>query len=111
MLDYLDAPLLPAAVHSPHVNGSGVDCRAEQHVRGPVPQRHHFVTVRLGGHRLGARQTKVGQLQFAQLVDEQVLWFQVAVQDPVLVAVGQAAQQLKQEQLPGGGSVRRGETG
>ena len=84
---------------SPHVDRRRVDGGAEQHVRRPVPQRDHLVAVRLGGHRLGARQTEVRQLQLAQLVDEQVLRLEVPVQHPVLVAVGQAAQQLEQEQL------------
>lgn len=43
--------------------------------------------------------TKVSEFQLSSVADEQVLWFQVAVKDVPLVDVGQASQQLEQEQL------------
>ena len=51
------------AAHAPHINGGGVLGGAQQHVRRPVPERHHLVTVRLGRHTLGPRQTKVRKLK------------------------------------------------
>ena len=47
-----------------HVYGSGVLCGAEQHVGRSVPERHHLVTVGLGGHRLGPGKAEVGQLEY-----------------------------------------------
>lgn len=47
----------------------------------------------------GASQTEIGQLQVALLVDEQVLWLQVTVQDAVGVAVARALEELKSELL------------
>ena len=38
-------------------------------------------------------------LEFSFVVDEQVLRFEIAVQDPAPVAVGESAQQLEQEDL------------
>lgn len=43
--------------------------------------------------------TKVSEFELSSVADEQVLWFQVAVKDVPLVDVGQASQQLEQEQL------------
>jgi hypothetical protein len=48
-------------------------------------------------------QAKVGQLQLAFPVDEQVLRFQVAVQHAVVVAVRHACEQLVQKRLDDGG--------
>lgn len=43
--------------------------------------------------------TEVGQLQLPSVVDEQVLRFQVPVEDFPLVAVGETSQQLEHEDL------------
>lgn len=43
--------------------------------------------------------TEVSEFELSSVADEQVLWFQVAVKDVPLVDVGQASQQLEQEQL------------
>lgn len=43
----------------------------------------------------GSCQAKVGKLDLPLSVDEQVLWLQVSMKDPVRVAEGQALQQLE----------------
>lgn len=43
--------------------------------------------------------TKVGQLEFSKVADEQVLRFQVSVEDPPTVDVAKSSDQLKQEDL------------
>ena len=43
--------------------------------------------------------TEVSQLQLPPLANEQVLWFQVPVQDLAAVAVGKAPEQLEHENL------------
>lgn len=55
--------LVENASHAPHINGGGVLGGAQQHVRRPVPEGHHLVTVRLGRHTLGPRQAKVRKLK------------------------------------------------
>lgn len=47
----------------------------------------------------GAFLTKVGQFQFPQVADEQVLRFQISVKDPAAVDVAETAQQLEHEDL------------
>lgn len=54
--------------------------------------------IRMAGHALGACQTKVSQLQFATIADEQILRLDIAMQDTPLVAVGETAQELEEEQ-------------
>lgn len=57
------------AADAPHVQRRRVFGRAEQHVRRPVPQRHHFVRVRVRRHRFRSRQPEIRQLQFTDLAD------------------------------------------
>lgn len=52
-----------------------------------------------GPNRVCSSLTKVGKFELSGVADEQVLWFQVAVQDVPLVDVGQASQQLEEEEL------------
>ena len=83
------------AARGPHVDRGCVELGAEEHVRRAVPQRHHFGRVAPHRDAERARQPKVGQLQLAALVDQQVLRLQVAVEDVAAVAVREAAQQLE----------------
>ena len=43
--------------------------------------------------------TEVCEFEFSKLTDQEVLRLDVAVEDPPLMAVAQASQQLEQEQL------------
>lgn len=52
--------------------------------------------------------TEVGKLQLPPLVDEQVLGFQVPVQDLAAVAVGKAPEQLEHENLGQEGAEESG---
>ena len=50
-------------------------------------------------HQYPANLTKVSKFELSSVADEEVLWFQVSVKNVPLVDIGQASQQLKQEQL------------
>jgi len=56
------------------------------------------VGVGVAGHALGPGQSKVGQLQFAAVADEQVLRLDIPMEDTPLVAVGESTEQLEEEQ-------------
>lgn len=43
--------------------------------------------------------TEVGQFELALVVDEQVLWLEVSVEDFSLVTVGETTQELEHEDL------------
>ncbi len=84
---------LPAA---PDVNGGAVALLAEQQLRRPVPEGDHLVRVRpvlvLGAEE--ARQAKVGQLNLALVVHENVGALDVPVEEVVAVAVAETVEQL-----------------
>jgi len=67
----------------PHVYAGCVKLGSKQDIRWAVPQGHHLCGVALYGNAEGPSQTKVSQLQFAILVDQQVLRLQIAMQDVV----------------------------
>ena len=87
------------AANGPHVDTSGVLATTEQNLGRAVPESDDFVSVGAERDTKSASQTKIGQLQVALLVDEQVLWLEVAVQDAVGVAVARALEELESELL------------
>lgn len=87
------------AANGPHVNTSGVLAATEQNFGRAVPESDDLVGVSAERNTKGASQTKIGQLQVALLVDEQVLRLQVTVQDAVGMAVARALEELESELL------------
>lgn len=53
----------------------------------------------LDGQAESSGQSEVGDLEGAGLIDEQVLWFEVAVDDPPGVAVVESVAELVEEKL------------
>ena len=90
------------AAEAPDVDGGGVGLGAEEDLGGAVPQRDDLVRVRPDGEGEGARQAEVCELDGAAVVDEQVLRLEVAVEDAMGVAVGDAGQQLMHVALRSG---------
>mmetsp|Transcript_36102 Transcript_36102/g.93777 ORF Transcript_36102/g.93777 Transcript_36102/m.93777 type:complete len:558 (-) Transcript_36102:101-1774(-) len=91
------------AADGPDVNRRGVVLGAQEDLGRAVPQRDHLVGVRAHGDAEGAREAKVRQLeQVLPLVDEEVLRLEVAVQDPVGMAVRNARHHLVQVVLDDG---------
>uniref|UniRef100_A0A147BDZ8 Putative secreted protein n=1 Tax=Ixodes ricinus TaxID=34613 RepID=A0A147BDZ8_IXORI len=84
---------------APNVNGGGVAGRAEQYLRGPVPERDNLVGVHPDRDAEGPGQPKVGQLNVALLVDEKVLRLQISVEYPPPVAEQNPFQDLLQVAL------------
>lgn len=87
------------AADGPHVDTSGVLAATKQNLRRAVPKGDDLVSVSTERNTEGASETKIGQLQVALLVDEQVLRLQVAVQDAVGMAVASTLEELKGELL------------
>lgn len=63
--------------YSPHIDGLVVFCRAQKDIRRPIPKRHHFVGIGLGRNGLGSSQTEIGELQFALVVDQEILRLEI----------------------------------
>jgi hypothetical protein len=87
------------AANGPHVDTSGVLATTKQNLRRAVPEGDDLVSVSTERNTEGASETKIGQLQVALLVDEQVLRLEVTVQDAVGMAVASALEELKGELL------------
>jgi hypothetical protein len=87
------------AADGPHVDTSGVLTTTEENLRCAVPESDDFMCVGTERDTERARQTEISQLQVALLVDEQVLRFEITVQDAVGVAVAGSLEQLERELL------------
>lgn len=87
------------AANGPHVDTSGVLATTEQNFGRAVPESDDLVGVSAERNTEGASQTEISQLQVAFLVDEQVLWLQVTVENAVGMAVARALEELKSELL------------
>jgi hypothetical protein len=88
------------AANAPNIDRGGVVTRAQEDLGRAVPQGDHLVGVAAHGDAKRAGQTKVGQLERALAVNEQVVRLEVAVQHAPRVAIVNARQQLVQIALP-----------
>ena len=87
----------PAGVHfchyapcRPNVDAGVVGAGAEEHVGGAVPEGDNFVGEGVDGDAKGPGKAKVGELELAFVVDQEVLRFEVAMEDAIVVAEGDA---------------------
>jgi hypothetical protein len=85
------------AAHRPHVDAGGVLSTSEQNLWRAVPQCHDLVRVCAQRDAERASETEIGELEVEVVVDEEVLWLQVTVQDAVSMAVAHALGQLHHE--------------
>lgn len=85
------------AACGPDVYAGVVGAGAEEDVWGAVPERYHFVREGIDGNTEGSREAEVCEFELAFGVDEEVLGFEVAVQDAVVVAEGDAVEELVHE--------------
>lgn len=85
------------ATGRPEVDGCAVVGGTQQNVRGSVPEGDDLVGESVDGNPECPRQTEISELEFSGGVDEQVLGFQVSMQNSVLVAVGDPGQELVHE--------------
>ena len=76
--------------------------RSQQHLRGTVPQGDHLMGVCPDWDAKGTSQTKISNLQCAILVNQEILWFKVAVENTSLVAEEHPFHQLIQVALSSG---------
>lgn len=79
---------------TPDIHRRRVLARSHENIGSPVPQRYDFVCVGPNRNTKGPGQTKVGQFELALPVNEQIRWLQIAVQDPVVMTIGHAGEEL-----------------
>ena len=82
------------AARRPDVDAGVVGAGAEEDVGCAVPEGDNFVGEGIDGNAEGAGKSKVGEFELAFVVDQEVLRFEVAVEDPIVVAEGDALEEL-----------------
>ena len=85
------------APDGPHVDAGRILATAEQDLGGTIPEGDNLVGVGAQGDAEGAGETKIGKLQVAVAVDEQILGLEVAVKHTMAVAVANTVAQLAHE--------------
>lgn len=85
--------------YAPHVDGRAVVTRTEKDLWSPIPQRDHLMGVGSQWDTESAGQAEIGQLQVALLVDQQILRFEIAMQNSMGVAEVNASDELVSEFL------------
>ena len=90
----------------PDVDAGVVGARAEEDVGSAVPERHDLVAEGINWDSEGAGKAKIRKLELAVVVDQEILGFEVAVEDAVVVAERYAVQELPHEALDCAGFQR-----
>lgn len=104
------------ASDGPDVDGGGVVSGTKQNLRSPVPERDDLMSVALERNSESTTKAQICNFKDALvLVQEKVLGLQIAVEDAVAVAVGDAFAKLEEEGLnegwrkgPGVGTLAMG---
>ena len=91
----------PAGVHfchyatcRPDVDAGVVGAGAEEDVGGAVPEGDNFIGERIDRDAEGPGEAKVGEFELAFVVDQEILRFEVTVEDPIVMAKGDALEEL-----------------
>jgi len=85
---------------TPNINRWSICGAAKQNFWSPIPQRDDSRRqLVVDGDYNSPREAKVGNLENFMVIHQDVLWFQVSVQNAVRVALGNTAQELKHECL------------
>lgn len=97
------------AAHAPHVDGGVVGRGPEDELRRAVPERDDELGESRGRWVADiSRHAKVGNLELAAVVEEEVGRLEVPVEDPVFVQVRDSGRELEEETLDFGGEERLG---
>jgi hypothetical protein len=87
------------AADSPDIDSQTILLLPEQHLGGPVPEGLDLMREGLDGETEGPGKSKVSDLEGSGPVNEQILRFEVPMDDPAGVAVVYAVAKLVEEQL------------
>ena len=88
------------AACGPQIDTKTVCFLPEQDLWAPIPECNDLVRVRFDWQTKGSCQTEVRQLDVLSLgVDQQVLWLEIPMENPMLVQINQRLQNLVEKQL------------
>jgi hypothetical protein len=92
------------AADGPHVDGLAVASCAEEELRGAVPEGDDELGEFWGwGVADVTGHAKVGDFELAAVVEEEIGGFEVAMEDPVVMEVGDTGRELEEEGFYFGG--------
>lgn len=74
------------ASNAPDINRSGVALTTKKNLRGAIPESNDFVCVDANGNTERASKTEISQLDGAVVIEQKILWLQIAMNDSPLVA-------------------------
>mmetsp|Transcript_3156 Transcript_3156/g.5306 ORF Transcript_3156/g.5306 Transcript_3156/m.5306 type:complete len:269 (-) Transcript_3156:354-1160(-) len=87
------------AAHGPHVNRRRVDAFVEKQLGGSVPQGHNELRVLLQRRTVCSSQTEIADFHLTLVVVQYVGCLQVPVEDPLVMHVREASQELLHHRL------------
>ncbi|KAJ1423232.1 hypothetical protein SESBI_12432 [Sesbania bispinosa] len=88
------------AFNGPHVNADGVMCGTKENLRFSVAEGDDLVNVAIERNSEGASNAKLSDLENPLLlIEKEVLWLEIAVEDAVAVAVSDVLAKLEEEAL------------
>lgn len=82
------------ASNRPNIYVVGVFLRTKENIWGTIPQSHHLMSEAFGRDPWSSCQPKICNLQNVIFWNEKILWFQISVQDLLLMAIVDSLQQL-----------------
>ena len=91
------------ATRTPNIDTRRISPTPEQYIRRTIPQRDDLVTERVDGDSKRSRQSKVGQFEFSFFVDEQILGFEISMEDAIVVTERCPLEELPHEGPDDGG--------
>ena len=87
------------AAGGPDVDAGVVGAGAEEDVGGAVPEGYYFVGEGINGDAKGSGQAEIRKLELAFVVDEEILGFQISMQDAVFMTKSYSSEKLVHEAL------------
>jgi hypothetical protein len=90
--------------YTPNIDGCRIFATSQQDVRCSIPQGDDFVRITSDRNPKSPGQSKIGQFQLSFSINQQVRRFQIPVQHSMVMAIGNACQELVQEIFQNGQS-------
>ncbi|KAJ1383991.1 hypothetical protein SESBI_42895 [Sesbania bispinosa] len=95
------------AFNGPHVNTDGVMCGTEKNLRFSVPEGDNLMSVAIERNSEGTSKAKLSDLENPLLlIEKEVLWLEIAVEDAMAVALSDVLAKLEEEALNEGWAYR-----
>ena len=96
---FLFSKLGKNASNSPDIHSQAVLLLSEQYLRSTIPKSFNLVSKCFDGKTEGSCESKVCDFEGSCPVNEEILWFEISVNDPASMAVVDAVAKLIEEEF------------